>query len=516
MLQRVVLGQVRFNLPGLAVDARGVVGGKQLAVRFAAIDRLVSFLRVLSAEQSLDDLQPGLRIVTARGGAGTREAIVVLPFASPGLGDVVAHGARLAGGQTFTGTGRHFVQFRDAHAPLGYDVAAPVEGAGDLILHGAEQGVPYRIESEIPLATLLTRLSLVRVFGRGNALPAGPLMLTARRGLGSVVAGYLHRAARAGGMRAAAALCDGGNASAFSPGSSFWLFRIEGVPPRLHGLLARTPGLDLYVPVMDNVAVATGYRHPVHLESCRGSFARDRLHLFSPRGVTEVVPAPVLAALDDIVRIRAPAPLAASVGVPVGRGGERESPGAPTARPEARPDLAVTLRLEPSGAPLGRPVAALIPWPRVPWLQRLFYAMPPTVIRAHRVALLERGVLLQAAEALEGIPFGTLLEAAAPDVLVPLGTRLVPAVSRELVAERLGAIGGALIVFPDRAGRPLRIPPEALTPLEPRLLLAIAPDAAELAAGRPADPPFAENVEIENQPLGPMPLWGLGRAGRTG
>ena len=227
MLQRVVLGQVRFNLPGLGVDARGVVGGKQLCARFAAIDRLVSFLRVLSAEQSLDDLQPGLRIVTARGGAGTREAIVLLPFASPALGDVVAQAVRLAGGQTFTGTGRHFVQFRDARAPLGYDVAAPVEGAGDLILHGAEQGVPYKIESELALATLLTRLSLVRVFGPAAALPAGPLMLTARRGLGAVVAGYLHRATRAAGLRASAALCEGGTASAFSPGASFWLYRTD-------------------------------------------------------------------------------------------------------------------------------------------------------------------------------------------------------------------------------------------------------------------------------------------------
>src|SRR6266516_2773373 len=100
MLQRVVLGQTRFNLPGLAADPRGVVVGRQL-----------------SAEQSIDDLQPGLRIVYARGGAGTREAIVQLPIVSPGLADVVAHAARLAGGQTFTGTGKQFVQYRDARAP---------------------------------------------------------------------------------------------------------------------------------------------------------------------------------------------------------------------------------------------------------------------------------------------------------------------------------------------------------------------------------------------------------------
>ena len=118
MLQRVVLGQVRFNLPGLLADARGVVTGRQLVARFAAIDRLVGFLRVLSAEQSIDDLQPGLRIVYARGGAGTREAIVLMPVGSPGLADVVAHAARLAGGQTFTGTGKQFVQYRDAEGKL--------------------------------------------------------------------------------------------------------------------------------------------------------------------------------------------------------------------------------------------------------------------------------------------------------------------------------------------------------------------------------------------------------------
>ena len=118
MLQRVALGQVRFNLPGLTVDARGVVGGKQLAVRFAAIDRLVSFFRSLSAEQSLDDLQPGLRIAYARAVAGTREALVLLPAGSSHLAEVVARAARMAGGQCFTGTGKHFVQFRWLVVPL--------------------------------------------------------------------------------------------------------------------------------------------------------------------------------------------------------------------------------------------------------------------------------------------------------------------------------------------------------------------------------------------------------------
>jgi hypothetical protein len=508
MLQRIALGQVRFNLPGLVADARGVAAGRQMVARFAAIDRLVSFLRVLSAEQSLDDWQPGLRIVYARGGAGTREAIVILPATSAEQGDVVAQAVRLAGGQTFTGAGRHFVQFRDARAPLGYDVAALVDESGDLVLYGAEQTVAYRIETELPLARLLLRLSLVRVQGQAAVFPEGPVYLTARRGLGAVVAGYLHRASASVGagdagsatlsrpaLRASAALCETAAASAFSPAATFWLFRIEHPPARLYGLLSETPGLDLYLPVTEQVLVAAGYRHPIHLESCRASLPADRLHLFSPSGVTEVSPLPTLAAIEDVVRIRVPA---------------METAAGRAAAPVARPDLAVPLRLEPSGG-RGRPVAALVPWAQVPWLQRLLYALPPTALRAYRVALLGRGVLVRAIEALDGLPFGTLYELGAPDVLVPVGTRLRPAISPQILSERLGATGGALVLFPDRAGSPVRILPEAIGPLDDRLLAALEPALASLESSvspdrRPEDP-----VEIENEPLGPMPLWGLER-----
>jgi hypothetical protein len=497
MLQRVVLGQVRFNLPGVAADARGVVTGKQLAVRFAAIDRLVTFLRVLSAEQSLDDLSSGLRIMYARGGAGTREAIVILPAVSPGIGDVVAHAARVAGGQTFTGTGKHMVLYRDARAPLGYDVTGPLESAGDVILYGAEQAVPYKVENELALDKLLLRLSLVRVHGPAAVRREGPMLIVARRGLGAVVAGYLHRAAGTSALRASAALCEAETSSAFSPGAAFWLFRVEQAPKRIEDLVARTPGLEIYVPTTDGVAVAAGYRHPIHLESCRRSFSVDRLTLFGPRGVTEISPAPVLAALEDVVRIRVPAPLAAE-------------PTSAKVSPAVLPELAVSLRLEASGQPAGHPVAALVPWRLAPWLQRLCYALPPTVLRAHRVALLDIGILLRATTALEGIPFGTLLEAAAPDVLVPLGTRLRPAVSPDLVAERLGATGGAVVVYPSRSDRPVRVSPEALSPLEPRLLAALDPRPGvvrDTGGGEPPDEP----IEIENRPLGPMPLWGLHR-----
>ena len=499
MLQRIALGQARFNLPGLAADARGAVIGRQLVARFAAVDRLVSFLRLLSAEQSLDDLQPGLRIVYARGGAGTREAIVLLP-ASPELGDVVAHATRLAGGQLFTGAGKHLVQFRDARAPLGYDVDALADTAGDLILYGAEQTIAYRIESELPLAKLLLRLALVRLHGRGPKAPEGTIYVTARRGLGTVVAGILHRASGyapevAGALRAAAALCESAGPSAFSLGTAFWIFRIERLPPRLTKLLSTTPGLELYLPVTDNVAVAAGYRHPIHLEACRGSFAVERLHLFSPRGVTEVAPLPTFAAVEDLIRIRSLSPELV----------ERRE-----AVPAGRPDLAVALRLEPGGD-ARPPVAALVPWNQAVWLQRLVYALPPTALRAYQVVLLKRGVLVRAAEMLDGLPFGTLYQLGAPEVLVPLGMQIRPAASPQLLAERLGATDGAMVLFPDRVSPPVRILPEAIVPFDRRLLVEIEPALANLeTVGRREREPD-EPIEIENEPLGPMPLWGLGR-----
>jgi hypothetical protein len=537
MLHRVAVGQPRFNLPGLTADARGGAIGRQLVARFGAVDRLVSFLRVLSAEESLDDLQPGFRIAYARSDGGTREAVVVMPAASQELGEVASRAARLARGQLFTGSGKHFVQFRDAQAPLGYDVDTLVDGEGDLILYGIEQTVTYRVESELPLPKLLLRLSLMRVQGRAPAAPDGPVYVTARRGLGPVIAEYLHRVAgrgegpgsampgggngdrpRANGaaasahrraladaslsgegavepLRASAALCETAATSAFSPGAMFWLFRIERMTPRLYRLLRTTPGVEVYLPITTHVAVAAGFRHPIHLESCRGSFAADRLHLFSPRGVVEVAPLPALAAIEDLVRVLPPSSERAELRA---------------ALPGGRVDLTVPLRLEPGGGP-GRAVASLIPWAQAAWLQRLVYALPPSVLRAYRVALLKRGILIRASEAIEGMPFGTLLQLGAPEVLIPLGTRLAPAVSPTILSERLGAVGGAMVLYPELAAPPLRVLAEAIVPFERRLLAELEPAVANLEALGRHERPVEDPVVIENEPLGPMPLWGLGR-----
>lgn len=493
-LQRVSLGQVRFNLPGLAVDSRGVVAGRQLAARFGALDRLVSFLRILSAGQSLDDVHGSLRILYARPEGGPRETVVILGNPSQGFADAVAQAARTAGGQCFTGSGRHFAQFRDARSPLGYDADALVQGAGDFILYGADHAAPYAIESELSLQKLLLRLSLRRRHGEDD--PARDLLyVSARRGLGATVAEYLHHAR----VPAAAALCETGAESAFRPGSGFWLFRLSAVPERMIGLLGGTPGLELYAPVAPNVSVAVGHRHPIHLDACKSVFPADHFYLFSPSvaGATVVSPAPTFVSVDDLVKIPSPAP---------------QDPEAAATRTAQLRGLNVPLRLEAAPGGSRRAVATLVPWSQAPWLKRLCYALPGTALRGYRVALLERGILLVSPSVLDGFPFGALLDLAAPGVLVPLGTRLRPAVSPELLASRVGATGGALVVFPRRGEDPFRVPADQIEPLERRTLSAVQvdtdpgqKDAKPAPAGEPAP------IEVRNEGLGPMPLWGVRR-----
>ena len=52
----------------------------------------------------------------------TREIMLQVQAESSYRMDRIAGVAKLAGGLVFTGTSRHFVKYRDAASPLGYDV----------------------------------------------------------------------------------------------------------------------------------------------------------------------------------------------------------------------------------------------------------------------------------------------------------------------------------------------------------------------------------------------------------
>jgi len=505
MLERIGLGRTRFTVPGLSLDGRGQVAGRQMVVRFTALDRLVSFLRLWSRDQSLDDVQPELRILHARVAGGPRDALVKVALPSGLVGDAMARAARLAGGQCFTGMGQHFVQFRDPRAPLGYDVAAleVVPPGAEFVLYGADQTWAYAIDGEIALERFLLQLDLQRDHGAASAPPADTVFLTVRRGLGTLVIEYLHRArTHSPAFQVSAAVCEASGEGAFRREPTFWILRLTAVPPRLLGLLSRTPGLTLYVPVADNVAIAAGYRHPVHLGACRQALPPERLFLFSPapRGVTVIDPAPVWSSISELTKLTGQALTAAEV------------PSNNRTRPVDGSALVVPLRLEAAPVATARASATLVPWPQVGWLRTLCYALPATALRGYRVAVLERGVLVMAPEALVGIPFGQLMYAPGPGLLAPLGYEIRPRVSPLELAASAGATGGAVVVFAGPDQSPFRIPAESIEPLQARALadarLPHLPVESSVALRAPVGP---EAIEIENQPLGPMPLWSMRR-----
>ena len=279
----------------------------------------------------------------------------------------------------------------------------------------------------------------------------------------------------------------------FTGRPAFWLFRLEEVPKRLLGVLGGTPGLTLFAPVAENVALAVGYRHPVHLGSCKQVFPTDRLFLFSPgpAGVTVINPAPTFSPVADLVRLEPLEQVAPEDTRPA------------IARPTGRLELVVPLRLEPGPTGAGRAVATIVPWPRLGWLRSLCYALPPSALRGYRLAALERGLLVVAPDALAGFPFGQLLYAPAAGLLVPLGWELRPAVSPDELAIRVGATGGAIVVFPGPGEAPFRIPPDSIESLEARALS--DPRLADVrveSAIRPVRVEEPIEVEIENQSVG--------------
>ena len=174
MLEPVALNQTRFNAPGVAPDNRGVVLGKQGALLFASVDRLVGFFRIFCDESSMDELSaqaqdpPGAHAadVARVPGASTRRrrrTSSTAPRAS----------RRSSAGSRFTGSGKHFVKYRDTASPLGYDATALYAEPADFVLYSDTFTQGYQRVKDVEFAQLVFRLSPRRLPGDVGRRPAG-------------------------------------------------------------------------------------------------------------------------------------------------------------------------------------------------------------------------------------------------------------------------------------------------------------------------------------------------------
>jgi hypothetical protein len=491
MLERAALHQTRFRTPGVAPDARGVLLGERGLVLFASIDRAIAFLRAYGDEGGLDELIPSLTLRRVITPLRTREVLLGVLAESSYRMDRIAGFARLTGGLVFTGTARHFVQYRDAASPLGYDLDSLAETPADVVLYHDTFTQTYTVEGDLALRELVQRLSLEPDPGAASRSPRR-LYATAETGVGHALIRYFFRSH----VQARAALVEWPAASAFDDGPRrAHVFELTETPARIVALLRALPGVRVFEPVVEGAAVELGHRHPIALESCPSLFRGGDLTLFR-------VGAPV----DTLSPLPPFAPVRALVRPTLALGDATTD--VPHARPAETPaPLALPLRVRPSTEPWRRVRAAVVPLAQRTQLARMLYVLPPRTLAALRIALTDDAAYLVDPAGIEGVPLGTFYAELATGVFVPAGSTLEPAVGGEVLAELARQRGDGLVFFEPGREAPTFLPSAALGPVSRHALGAIA--AVPLVAAPPEpdahDLPRLEYGEPTRFPLRHLP-----------
>ena len=493
-LERAALHQTRFRTPGVAPDTRGVVLGQKGALLFPSLDRVVAFFRAYGDDGSLDELLPSLSIRRVVTPLRTRELLVLLTAESSYRMDRVAAIARLAGGLVFTGTSRHFVKYRDAAAPLGYDVSELFDQPADAIVYADSFRQVYTFERDIPFRELVLKLEPHRA-PPGEKPSTSRLWVTAEVGIGHALVGYLFRWR----VRARVALAEWPSESAFDDAPArAHVFELEEPPARVIELLRTLPGVHVFEPLGPTFGVELGFRHPIALESCQSLFASSGLTLFRGDGkVTIVDPVPPFAPVRSLVRssltmesatnVRGGAPVAAELGA-----------------------MLLDLRLAATNAPWRNVVATVVPVEQREWLAKLLYVLPPHTLEALRIAVTPRAYYLLDAAGIEGVPLGRFYGEVAPRIYVPAGMTLVPAVAPAVLEELVRDRGGGHVFFEPDSASPRVVPSEAFGPLSRRVLRELAGQVVHAEAPDRVDPPLPM---LQYGPETRFPLWGApGRA----
>ena len=488
MLERIALHQTRLHTPGLGLDAKGVALGSKGLVLLPSIDRLVALLSVYTRERSLEDILPSLGILVVRSTRlATREVAFEFAAESSDRMDRFADTARLVGGFAFTGTSRHFVQYRDAAAPFGYDATTLVSTDAPLALYHDRFSQTYEVERKIELRALLLRLMLRS--HPVSRLESGLRFLVAEAGLGPALAHYLVRSNVEGDVCVAE----------WPPPSAFvetpvrrWIVRAPDLPERMRPLLHTTPGITCFVPAGPGVAVEAGFRHPIDLRACP---------LFDPAGLVllrgrgdepwTLDRLPPMGALTSLSRIE------------LRRGGHDAV--ALSADVETKA-LRVPLRVVPCEGPWRNVTAAWIPIAQLPLLRRLAYALPHATIAQVRIALTAHGAFIRSPGGVEAMPLGTFFAEVHPRLYVIAGHEVAPAVAPEVLSEAF-RLQGSQVLFVQHDARAVAIEESAFAPLEAALLEAPPWEpAVAVAIDRALEEPL---IDLKTTSIGLVPLRGV-------
>jgi hypothetical protein len=490
ILERAALHQTRFRTPGVAPDARGVVLGQKGALLFSSLDRVVAFFRAYGDEGSLDEVLPSLSIRRVVSPLRTKEVLVLLAAESSYRMDRLAAVARLAGGEAFTGTTRHFVKYRDASAPLGYDVVELGEASADVVVHHDAWRQSYNFDREIPFRELVLKLQPVPVPPRERSA-ATRVIVTAEVGLGHAIIGYLFRWR----VKASVGLAEWPPESAFDDRPRrLHVLEVDDPPTRVLGLLRSLPGVTIFEPVGRRFGVELGFRHPIALEPCAALFPETSLVLFRGDGSVFVVdPIPPSAPVRTLVRAELASDEARNVATIV-----PASVGATL--------VDVTLRLAPTLAPARRVVATVVPITEREWLSKMLYLLPASTLSGLRMAITESAIYLLDQRGIETVPLGRFYSEVADRIYVPTGLTLVPAVSPTVLSELVADRGTGHAFFEQGDDRPRILSAESFGPVSSTVLRDVGGKLVH------ADAPDRRDPTLPLVAYGPetsFPLWGV-------
>ncbi len=483
MLVRVALHQTRLRTPGLGLDAKGVAIGSKGLVLLPSLDRLVAFLALYTRTGSLEEILRSLKVEVQKSKLGASE--VTLTFAAEGSDrmDRVAEVARLAGGYTFTGTSRHFVQYRDAAAPFGYDAGELLPQDSGLALYHTAFSQAYA-----PVRTVEVRSLLLRLMPQHDPASLGepgPKWILAEKGLGPSLIAYFVRSS----VEAEVALAEWPPESSFDESAvQRYLFRVPEIPARMMPLLSHTPGLTVFQPVADGAGVEIGFKHPVHLRACP-VFDRTGLVLF--RGDAEPLELPVLPALGPVTGF-ARVELLSDAGA--------HTKASRTSAPEA---VRLALRMVPTTDPWRGVTAAWVHAGELPLLRRVAYLLGADTLKRATVAFTSEGAFVRHPGGIEGIPVGEFFREVHPGLFVAAGYDPVPAVSPLVLRASIGA-PDSQVLFLTRDGRVIALDAGGFVPLETALLEAQAWAPLAITAIESALATEVPVVELESPGFRPM------------
>ena len=439
-----------FVVPGLFQDARGVVVSSEAAIVVHSHDQLLALVRIVSDEASLGELLSSLHAEALRSPIGGQGFMLRLRVSDSRILDRLARAAAFCGGQLSVGAGRHFVRYRDAQSPYGYDAPSIVHSSdADYLVYAPQTTLTYVRSAELSLVQLVrTPRLLPRLGGFTAALrthdPREPLWLLAPALLLPRLLRYLW-------LRRVEAAVMLPETSPGTPTEHLTLLRVPGDVARSPGALQGLPGLRWLAAVCDHIAVELGHAHPLNLLSLAALFPDSERHLFlaDPAGPLSLPAGPFVPA-RHLVRVEdSAAPLGPQPAAQTFTAVQNPRMPDPTAQGSGLAD-----RLQPVRVPLGlvqtatsahAPAGARVPWSQLSRLTRLTYLLPPTALANLRAAALRDGVLIIGD--VSHLPLGDLYYEAGSQLLIPLGLALVPRVSPSVLRAQLDAATDSWLLF---------------------------------------------------------------------